>query len=141
MTKSVAEIAKQITGNAGGNGKGTPAKTTPQAEVPSSEPVIPKPEPLPIAPEPKREMTITEKILKVENLQLVIEKRQKLVETLNLLERFKITSNDFNCSLRLSDSDGNVFTTAFTPGIKRVIEFLKTAFEMSIAETEENINF
>jgi len=31
--------------------------------------------------EPKKEMTMMEKILKIENLQLVIEKRAKLVQT------------------------------------------------------------
>ena len=66
-----------------------------------------------------------EKILKVENLQLVVEKRAKLVQTRSELERFQISSNDFNCTMRLNDSDGNVFTTSFTPGIKKVIDFLK----------------
>jgi hypothetical protein len=60
-----------------------------------------------------------EKILKIENLRLVIGKRNKLVQTCSDLERFQTTSNDFNCSMRLNDSDGNVFTTSFTPGIKK----------------------
>ncbi|TRZ78373.1 MAG: hypothetical protein D4R93_00350, partial [Deltaproteobacteria bacterium] len=68
------------------------------------------------AVEPRKEMTIMEKILKVENLQLVVEKRAKLVQTRSELERFQTSSNDFNCSMRLNDSDGNVFTTSFTPG-------------------------
>jgi hypothetical protein len=41
------------------------------------------------------------------------EKRAKLVQTRSELERFQISSNDFNCSMRLNDSDGNVFTTSF----------------------------
>ena len=93
------------------------------------------------AAEPKKEMTLIEKILKVENLQLVVEKRAKLVQTRSELERFQVSSNDFNCSMRLNDSDGNVFTTSFTPGIKKVIDFLKTSFEASIAEVENKITF
>ena len=93
------------------------------------------------APEPRKEMTIMEKILRIENLQLVVEKRAKLVQTRSELDRFQITSNDFNCSMRLSDSDGNVFTTSFTPGIKKVIEFLKSQFDASIYEAESKITF
>ena len=92
-------------------------------------------------PEPTKEMTMMEKILKIENLQLVIEKRAKLVQTRSELDRFQISSNDFNCTMRLNDSDGNVFTTSFTPGIKKVIEFLKTSFDASITEAENKITF
>ena len=98
------------------------------------KPVVP-------APEPVKEMTLMEKILKVENLQLVIEKRAKLVQTRSELERFQTASNDFNCSMRLNDSDGNVFTTSFTPGIKKVIDFLRTSFDASIADVENKITF
>ena len=139
MTKVVAEIAKQITGKNGGNGNGTAVAEVPQAVTPPAEEVIPIP--VPPAAEVKKEMTLVERILKVENLQLVIEKRAKLVQTRSELERFQTASNDFNCSMRLNDSDGNVFTTSFTPGIKKVIEFLKTSFDKSIAETEEKITF
>jgi len=94
-----------------------------------------------LVPEPVKEMTLMEKILKVENLQLVVEKRSKLVQTRSELERFQTSSNDFNCSMRLNDSDGNVFTTSFTPGIKKVIDFLKTSFDSSIADVENKITF
>lgn len=47
-------------------------------------------------PKHKKGMTMMEKILKVENRQLVFEKRAKLVQTRSELERFQISSNDFN---------------------------------------------
>jgi hypothetical protein len=103
-------------------------------KIEPEKPVIP-------TPEPKKEMTLIEKILKVENLQLVVEKRAKLVQTRSELERFQVSSNDFNCTMRLNDSDGNVFTTSFTPGIKKVIDFLKTSFDASIADVENKITF
>ena len=103
------------------------------------EPIVEvKPEPVKVV---KPELTLLEKILKVENLQLIIEKRAKLVQTRSELERFQISSNDFNCSMRLNDSDGNVFTTSFTPGVKKVIDFLKSSFDASISEAEDKINF
>ena len=106
----------------------------PVLQIEPGKPVIP-------APEPKKEMTMLEKILKVENLQLVVEKRAKLVQTRSELERFQTASNDFNCSMRLNDSDGNVFTTSFTPGIKKVIDFLKSSFDASITDVENKITF
>ena len=114
-----------------------PAEEAAFDEVP--EPVAEvKPVPVKVV---KPELTLLEKILKVENLQLIIEKRAKLVQTRSELERFQISSNDFNCSMRLNDSDGNVFTTSFTPGVKKVIDFLKSSFDASISEAEEKINF
>jgi len=106
----------------------------PVLKVETEKPVIP-------AAEPKKEMTMLEKILKVENLQLIVEKRAKLVQTRSELERFQTASNDFNCSMRLNDSDGNVFTTSFTPGIKKVIDFLKSSFDASITDVENKITF
>lgn len=87
------------------------------------------------------DMTIIEMILEIEDLQLVIEKRAKLVQTRSELDRFQISSNDVNCTMRLNDSDGIVFTTSFTPGIKKVIDFLKSQFDASITEAESKITF
>ena len=110
----------------------------PVAEVIPEPNIEVKSEPVKVV---KPELTLLEKILKVENLQLIIEKRAKLVQTRSELERFQISSNDFNCSMRLNDSDGNVFTTSFTPGVKKVIDFLKSSFDASISEAEDKINF
>jgi hypothetical protein len=88
-----------------------------------------------------REMTMVDKINKIENLMLMIEKRNKLVQTRSELDRFKTSSSDFNCTLRLNDFEGNTFTTSFTPGIKKVLDFLRTAFDTSITEVESGINF
>jgi hypothetical protein len=63
------------------------------------------------------------------------------VQSQSELDRFQISSNDFNCTMRLNDSDGNVFTTSLTSGIKKVIEFLKTSFDASITEAETKITF
>ena len=113
----------------------------------TAKPQEPKPvlivEPAPVIPAEiaKKEMTLVEKLLKVENLHLVVEKRTKLVQTRSDLERFQVSSNDFNCTLKLTDSDGNSFITAFTPGIKKVIEMLKNAFDASIQSVEDKIIF
>lgn len=133
-----------------GNGKPsaedmTAIKTALKASESSSEGktalMVIEPEKKVIPAEPVRELSIMEKILKIENLQLVVEKRAKLVQTRSELDRFQIASNDFNCTMRLNDSDGNVFSTNFTPGIKKVIDFLKAQFDASISEAESKIAF
>ena len=88
-----------------------------------------------------RELTLQEKINKIENLQLIVEKRERLVGTRSGLEKFQTSSNDFNCTLRLNDSDGNVFSTSFTPGVKKVVDFLKDSFDASIGNIEDQIKF
>ena len=109
-------------------------KTDPSAikpEIPAVVVELPKP----------KELTLEDKIRKVENLQLIVNKRARIVEVRSELDRFQISSNDFNCKLRLTDSDGNQFDTSFTPGIKKVIEFLKDQFEESLRQIEEQISF
>ncbi len=91
--------------------------------------------------EPKKEPTIQERIQKVENLKLLVDKRSRLVETRNQLNNFQVASSDFNCQMVLQDSDGNKFSTSFTPGIKKVIDFLKGSFDSSIAEVDGQIQF
>jgi hypothetical protein len=147
MTKITLPVSKN-----GGNGKShtteekavvaagiavITAKEEEKKPLPKGEPEKPANDTAPVV----KTMTMQEKLLKIENLSLVVEKRAKLVQTRSELERFQISSNDFNCSMRLNDSDGNVFTTSFTPGIKKVIEFLKSAFDASITDVESKITF
>ena len=113
----------------------------PPVEQKVEEVVIP---PAPVVAKPinvVRELTLQEKINKIENLQLIVEKRERLVGTRSELEKFQTSSNDFNCTLRLNDSDGNVFSTSFTPGVKKVVDFLKDSFDASIGNIEDQIKF
>lgn len=130
-----------------GQGPSTMTKTTATAQKtqpavtaanPSTSMALVKTE---VKSEPVKEPTLEQRIHKVENLQLLVNKRTKLVQTRNELEKFQISSNDFNCSLQMKDSDGNNFSTSFTPGIKKVIEFLRTSFDASIKEVEAQIRF
>ncbi|MCX6282393.1 MAG: hypothetical protein NTU51_10560 [Bacteroidetes bacterium] len=114
------------------------AQKTAEFTSPKTDMVLVKTEVKPAAP---KEPTLDERIHKVENLQLLVTKRSKLIQTRSELERFQIGSNDFNCNMQLKDSDGNAFTTGFTPGIKKVIDFLKASFDASIQEIENKIKF
>lgn len=114
------------------------AVNSPAAETTKTPMAIVKTE---VKPDAKSEPTLQERILRVENLQLLVNKRAKLVQTRSELEKFQISSNDFNCTMQMKDSDGNSFTTSFTPGIKKVIDFLKSSFDGSIKDVESQIKF
>jgi hypothetical protein len=129
MTKSSATAVKPTNGS---------AISEPKTAIMAV--VKPEPKEQPKAEAPK-ELTLEQKIHKVENLQLIVTKRSKLITTRAELDKFQISSNDFNCQMKLSDSDGNVFSTAFTPGIKKVIDFLKASFDQSIDDVEKQIRF
>lgn len=111
---------------------------TAESTSPKTDMAVVKNEVMPVAP---KEPTLDERIHKVENLQLLVTKRSKLIQTRSELERFQIGSNDFNCNMQMKDSDGNTFTTGFTPVIKKVIDFLKASFDASIQEIENKIKF
>lgn len=115
-----------------------PKKENPVAAPEKTAMTVVKEDPKPVQP---KELTLEERIHKVENLQLMVSKRQRLLQTRIELERFQISSNDFNCSMSLKDSDGNTFATSFTPGIKKVIDFLKSSFDESIKTVEVQIKF
>ena len=150
MSKNATAVQNSNSGTTLSVVPSTPATTqSPLAAVKveiieeKTDPSVVKPEiPAVVVELPKpKELTLEDKIRKVENLQLIVNKRARIVEVRSELDRFQISSNDFNCKLRLTDSDGNQFDTAFTPGIKKVIEFLKDQFDDSLRQIEEQINF
>lgn len=114
-------------------------KTGTQQETKPNLAIVPKPQD-PVIETP-RELTLEERIQRVETLQMLVSKRQRIVAARGELDRFQVSSNDFNCALDLSDTDGNKFRTTFTPGVKKVVEFLKKSFEDSIQEVEQQIKF
>jgi hypothetical protein len=75
------------------------------------------------------------------NLKLIVEKHERLVGTPSELEKFQTSSNDFNCTLRLNESDGYVFTTSLTPGVKKVVEFDQSFVKVTKQVKEELYRF
>ena len=140
MTKTNTVIAKPTNGGAAAADKAVAqvVKETLKKDLERVEETKVLPEKSSIA---LMEMTLADKINRIENLMLMIEKRNKLVQTRSELDRFKTASSDFNCTLRLNDSEGNTFSTSFTPGIKKVLDFLRNAFDTSIVEVESGIEF
>ncbi len=109
--------------------QGAPAtKTTEKTEL--SKFTIPPPK--------KAAANIDEIKKKVEDYSALLEKHSILSETKKKLDSFAIGSDENNQNLRISDKDGNQFTTGNPMVIKEVIELIRKQLntQCGVIETE-----
>ncbi len=95
---------------------------------------IPKPAIVPV-------LSLEQKIEKVENLAILIEKREILEESRKKLNSFVIGSPQFGESIKLTDENGNNFQTSNTEVLTKVISTIKETLIEKIAEIEKDIKF
>jgi len=94
-----------------------------------------------IAPSPIPELTLEQKIEKVETLKMLIEKREILEDSRKKLNSFVIGSPQFGESIKLTDENGNSFQTSNTEVLTKVIATIKETLIEKIAEIEKEIKF
>jgi len=87
------------------------------------------------------ELTLEQKIEKVENLKMLIEKREILEDSRKKLNAFVIGSPQFGESIKLTDEHGNTFQTSNTEVLTKVITTIKDTLVEKIKEIEKDINF
>ena len=107
------------------------------AEVP--EPVvltIVKPEPV-IAP---RKLSLDERIQKVEDLSLLIDRYRILNESRRKLQTFQLGADGLSSSIQLRDAAGNEFRTSNSAVINTVIDEMKRTLDTKVREVEELID-
>ena len=90
---------------------------------------------------PKPQLTLDQKIEKVENLKTLIEKREKLEQSRKKLQAFVIGTSNFNENIVLTDESGNKFSTSNTEVFANVIETINKTLVSKIAEIEKQIEF
>ena len=90
---------------------------------------------------PKPQLTLDQKIEKVENLKTLIEKREKLEQSRKKLQAFIIGTNNFNENIVLTDENGNKFSTSNTEVFANVVETINKTLVSKIAEIEKQIEF
>ncbi len=90
---------------------------------------------------PKPELTLDQKIEKIENLKTLIEKREKLEASRKKLNSFIIGSNNFNESIVLTDEHGNTFKASNSEVFAKVIDVINETLVEKITEVEEQIEF
>jgi hypothetical protein len=107
------------------------------AEVP--EPVVltvVKPEPV-VVP---RKLSLDERIQKVEDLSLLIDRYRILNESRRKLQTFQLGADGLSSSIQLRDAAGNEFRTSNSAVINTVIDEMKRTLDSKVREVEELID-
>ena len=92
-------------------------------------------------PAPVPELSLEQKIEKVENLKLLIEKREILEESRKKLNAFVIGSPQFGENIKLTDEHGNTFQTSNTEVLTKVVATIKNTLIDKIKDIEKEIQF
>jgi hypothetical protein len=89
--------------------------------------------------EPRR-LSLDEKIQRVEDLTLMIERWRTLSESRRKLQTFQIGADSLSSVILLRDAAGNEFKTSNSSVITSVIDEMKRTLEAKVREVEEQIN-
>jgi hypothetical protein len=123
----------------------TVVKHLPEAEA-EEKPTPEQPAPIVLAPilevkEEPRKLTLDEKIQRVQDLTLLIERFKALAESRRKLQTFHIGADSMSSTILLRDASGNEFKTSNSAVITTVIEEMKRTLDSKIREVEAQINF
>lgn len=134
-TKNAIIIAKtELVEKTKLNGQEKPEVKT----VETVEPIVKVVEPVVIA---KPQLSLEQKIEKIENLKTLIEKREKLEASRKKLTSFVVGANQFSECIVLTDENGNTFKTSNTEVFTKVVETINNTLVSKITEIEEQIEF
>ena len=89
--------------------------------------------------EPRR-LSLDEKIQKVEDLTLMIDRWRTLNESRRKLQTFQIGADSLSSVILLRDAAGNEFKTSNSTVITSVIDEMKRTLDVKVKEVEEQIN-
>ena len=92
------------------------------------------------APEEPRKLSLDEKIQRVEDLTLMIDRWRTLSESRRKLQTFQIGADSLSSVILLRDAAGNEFKTSNSTVITSVIDEMKRTLEAKVREVEEQIN-
>jgi len=112
-------------------------ETVVAVEVP--EPVVltvVKPEPV----QAPRKLSLDERIQKVEDLSLLIDRYRILNESRRKLQTFQLGADGLSSSIQLRDAAGNEFRTSNSAVINTVIDEMKRTLDTKVREVEDLID-
>ena len=87
-----------------------------------------------------RKLTLDEKIQKVEDLSLMIDRWRTLSDSRRKLQTFQIGADSLSSTILLKDGAGNEFRTSNSTVITSVIDEMKRTLDVKVREVEEQIN-
>ena len=90
--------------------------------------------------EPRR-LTLDEKIQRVEDLTMLIDRWRTLNESRRKLQTFHIGADSMSSTILLRDSAGNEFKTSNSAVITSVIDEMKRTLDTKVRDCEDQINF
>ena len=102
-----------------------------KAPAPAPEPVI---KPVPI-------LTLEQKLEKVDELNRIIAKYQRLQEARKKLNNFKIGADGLNLTITIRDASGEEFKTSHNIVIETVLASLRQTLNERISDVEKDITF
>jgi hypothetical protein len=118
-------------------------KTTVVAEVEEgkSAEVVPAPVMTVVKNEAEetRKMTLDEKIQKVEDLTMMIDRWRLLTESRRKLQTFQIGADSLSSIILLRDAAGNEFKTSNSAVISSVLDEMKRTLDTKVREVEQLI--
>ncbi len=117
-------------------------KTAPVAEVVEVSPVAPT---MTVVREEQveeaaRKLTLEERIQKVEDLSMLIERWKTLNDSRRKLQTFQIGADSLSSVVALRDANGNEFKTSNSAVVTSVIDEMKRTLDIKIRDVESQIN-
>jgi len=91
-------------------------------------------------PEEPRKLSLDEKIQRVEDLTLLIDRWRTLNESRRKLQTFQIGADSLSSVILLRDAAGNEFKTSNSSVITSVIDEMKRTLDGKVKEVEEQIS-
>ncbi len=121
-------------------GKSNVAEKTAVAEVVAE--VIAAPVMTIVKDEPaeSRKLSLDEKIQRVEDLSMMIDRWRALSDSRRKLQTFQIGADSLSSVIMLKDANGNEFKTSNSAVITSVIDEMKRTLDVKVREVEEQIN-
>ena len=115
-------------------------KTVHVAEVTEVVEVIPTMTVVKDVEEAARKMTLEERIQRVEDLSMLIDRWKTLNDSRRKLQTFQIGADSLSSVISLRDANGNEFKTSNSAVISSVIDEMKRTLDMKVHDVEEQIN-
>jgi hypothetical protein len=89
----------------------------------------------------KESLTFNQRSEKVKNLFSLLDKHEKLSETRDNLNNFKLSADGHTGKLSIADNFGSTFTTSNASVMADVLALIKKVVDTQIKDLEEQINF
>jgi len=91
--------------------------------------------------EEPRKLSLEERIQRVEDLSMMIDRLKHLTESRRKLQTFQIGADSLSSVISLRDANGNEFKTSNSAVISGVVAVMKRTLDAKIQEVEVSINF